>query len=271
MLLILGIVITVHDEKEKNKEIVGLNESLDSTRNTLVYIKANGDTLISQLKPILDLAKSKYPNLPINEALDSLNLKINTLDSSFFAAKKTITKLNDKTKKLEKKIKIITSFEFRVTIDELTYFTPLSEKETSTGIQSIIGMFDNNNIIYRFATDYQYSVEQVSNNKLRTTFVYKAEDPNQILGKKIDMLSEMKIFGFNYSNMPEIFGEPGIQKSHLLSCVLYLNGVRIKIFKDYELKNGRIYEGMFTIPISYKFSKIESTFEKYIEEEINLN
>lgn len=266
--LIGGVKITINDEKDKNREISTLKETLDTTQNTLTYIKANGDTLKYQIKPFLDLATAKYPNLSKNDALDSLKLKLKTLDSNFFYGNKKIAQLNDKAEKLEKKIKIISSIEFRVTVDEVTSSSPLTDKETSAGIQSVIGLFDQNNIRYRFVTDFQFSVQQILSNKRRVTFIYKPEDPYQILGKTIELLSKMKIFVCNFSTVPEIFGMKTNQKTHLMSCELYLNGVKINIFQDYKLINGKIYQGQINIPINEQFSKIEATYREYIDNEI---
>ena len=265
--LIAGVIITVNDEKAKNSEITSLKKTIDTAKSTLADIKANGDTLKYQIKPFLDLAVSKYPNLSLNEALDSLKLKLKTLDSNFFYGNKKISQLNDKAEKLEKKIKIISSLEFRMSVDEITSPTPLTNKETSAGIQSVVGLFDQKNNRYRFVTDFQFGVQQIFSNKNRITFIYKPEDPDQILGKTIDMLSKIKTFVCNFSKLPEIFGKPNNLKTHLISCALYLNGIKINIFQDYKLENGRLYQGQINIPISNQFSKIEATYKEYIDNE----
>lgn len=61
--LIGGVIITINDEKDKADEITYLKNSLDTSQNTLIYIKSNSDTLKSQIKPFLDLATQQYPNL----------------------------------------------------------------------------------------------------------------------------------------------------------------------------------------------------------------
>lgn len=266
--LAIGIYITINDDNEKKIEIKSLKENLDTARNTLSYIKANGDTLKNQIKPFLELAKSKYPNLNEDVALDSLKNKIEKLDSNFFLNSIRVSQLDEKAKRLEQKTKIISSLEFRVFVDELTLPLPLSDKETSAGIQSVVALFDNDNLRYRFVTDFQFSIQQIQNDIRRINFIYKPESPDQILGKKIDLLSKMKVFVLNFSQTPEIFGSPNSQKSYLLTFLMYLNGIQITILKDYKLLNGKLYQGQINIPVGGQFSKIEKTYSEYIDQEI---
>ena len=266
--LAIGIYITIQDDKDKNDEIKSLTNKLDSANNTLRYIKASGDTLKNQMNPFLELAKSKYPNLSNKVALDSLKNRIKKLDSSYFYNSIKVSQLDEKAKKLEQKSKIISSLEFRMFVDEITPSSSLTDKETSAGIQSVVGLFDVSNTRYRFVTDFQFSVQQIQKNRRRVSFVYKPEEPYQVLGKNIDLLSKVSVFAFDFSKIPEIFGEPTTEKTFLVTCFMYLNGVQISIFDDYSLPKGRLYKGQVDIPVSSQFVNIEKKYSEYIDKEI---
>ena len=78
--LIAGVIITISDERDKNNEIKILQDNLNTAQNTLSYIKSNGDILNAQIKPFIDLAIRRYPNLSLQEALDSLKFNILNID-----------------------------------------------------------------------------------------------------------------------------------------------------------------------------------------------
>ncbi len=169
---------------------------------------------------------------------------------------------------LEQNAKIISSLELRIDADEITSPSKLTEKEMSMGIQSAVALFDSNGTRYRFVTDYQFSIQQISLNKRRVSLIYKPEDPNQILGRSISLLSKINIFAFNYSQTPEIFGIRDDQKTYLIRCNLYLNGIPINIFDNLIFPNGKIYQEQINIGVNEQFSKIEKMYSDNIASRI---
>ena len=103
--LIAGVIITINDEKDKTDEITNLTNKLDTTQNTLTYIKSNGDTLKSQIKPFLDLATQQYPNLSSSQALEKLKNRLNDLDKQVLSGSEKITNLSSQLTTEKKTIK----------------------------------------------------------------------------------------------------------------------------------------------------------------------
>ena len=122
--LIAGVIITLCDEKEKNDEVTNLKNQLDAAQNTLTYIKSNGDTLKSQIKPFLELATQQYPNLSSNEALEKLKNRLNTIDYQILSGSEKLTNLSSELtteKKIIKTFDVIVSIEFSGKWDKPPY------------------------------------------------------------------------------------------------------------------------------------------------------
>ncbi len=82
-ILIGSVYITCYDESEQDKEKEKLNTKLSDMKDklrdmedSLSVIKKIGVDLKKQIEPILNLAKEKYPQLPIDEALRKLKFDI---------------------------------------------------------------------------------------------------------------------------------------------------------------------------------------------------
>ncbi|RAW01245.1 hypothetical protein [Pseudochryseolinea flava] len=103
--LMAGVLITYYDEQDKNGEIGTLKSKLDSASNTLAYVKSNSDTLKLQIKPFLDLATSKYPNLNSSKALEKLHERIDSLDAQVSIGTKRIGALSSELTVEKKTIK----------------------------------------------------------------------------------------------------------------------------------------------------------------------
>lgn len=264
--LLIGVFLTVADEREKNKEISSLKTNLDSANHTLVEIKSNGDTLRTQIKPILDLAASKFPNLTLNEALRELSSRINNIDKSVILGDQKVSELSTRTQSLEKRISFISTLELRVVIEESTIPTSTTTKETSMGIQSVVALFDQNKKRFRLMTDFQFAEQQLTQTLRKIFFIYKPEDPSQLLGKPIDLLNNMQVFAVNYSNMPEVFDITKSTKNHNVSIWIYLNGVELPILQNYKLRQGELYQGQINITIASKFSNISERYKKLTQE-----
>lgn len=86
-LLLIGVVIIVQDENQKDAEIKTLNNQLDTLKLKLTNIQTSSDSVNYKITPFLKLATDRYPNLNAADALDSL--------------KRDITNLNSKTDQLE--------------------------------------------------------------------------------------------------------------------------------------------------------------------------
>lgn len=80
-LIICGSVfITIIDDNQNEKTDLAINNNLSSLKDSLSEIKINGLELSKQIEPFLLLAKQKYPNLPISEALMLIRNKIDSLE-----------------------------------------------------------------------------------------------------------------------------------------------------------------------------------------------
>lgn len=79
ILLLLGVLLTVQDENNKNSEITSLNSQLASVHTRLINIQGSSDSLNYKITPFLKLATERYPNVSPDQALDSLKRDISVL------------------------------------------------------------------------------------------------------------------------------------------------------------------------------------------------
>lgn len=70
--LLGSLAITTIEEKKQTIEKKQLTDNLSALRDSLATIKEIGLKLNNQIEPFLELAREKYPNLPIEQALRKL-------------------------------------------------------------------------------------------------------------------------------------------------------------------------------------------------------
>ena len=103
LILLFSISITYIDERNSNIEKKELKNDLKSMSDSLSDIKQIGMKLNTQIQPLINLAKQKYPNLPLEEALIKLESEIDSLQK-----KTSSLESNDEKRKLnEQKLSIL--------------------------------------------------------------------------------------------------------------------------------------------------------------------
>jgi hypothetical protein len=186
------------------------------------------------------------------------------LQASRFFIDKRINDIKDgRIHELQNRLSIISSLEIRIYLDEMTVNKPVSEKETSAGIQSVIALFAVDKTRYRFVTDFQFSSEQVTPEVRRAYFVYKPEDPSQILGKKVSLLGQIDKFVFNYSGFIEPLNFDKSNPNHRISLSVLMNGIEIVSIKEKPIPPKLLYSGEATLDVHEQFRNAELVYQKY--------
>lgn len=79
--LILSIINTYNDEVERNSEKIAHQKQLNNVIDSLSEIKSISFEMTQQLEPIIQLAKSRYPNLETGDALKMIKKEIDSLEN----------------------------------------------------------------------------------------------------------------------------------------------------------------------------------------------
>jgi len=194
--LIAGVIITLYDENEKNDEVTNLKNRLDTAQNTLTYIKSNGDTLKSQIKPFLELATQQYPNLSSNEALKKLKNRLTVLDKQILNGSEKLTNLSSELTTEKKTIKtfdVTVSIEFSGKWDNTPYSQWLQPGKPMT----LLNWIDNS----KKNPDLEFSTSKISYETINsTTGLFKNTlviQPGQFpLGQLTDILRAYDVMAF---------------------------------------------------------------------------
>ncbi|MCK5159426.1 MAG: hypothetical protein KAR08_09735, partial [Candidatus Heimdallarchaeota archaeon] len=94
---------------------------------------------------------------------------------------------------------IIRSLKFRVRLDSFPKQGITVEEGMSMGPANIMGLFSDKKIRYRFITDYKWFTSKREDGLQGISFIYNPENPEQIIGKRIDFLKNMDKLVINYS------------------------------------------------------------------------
>jgi hypothetical protein len=223
------------------------NRSTSNIENGVKYISQQNDSLkiqnkqlISLLQPFQNQATNLYPTLETNEALKEFAKHIEDL---------------------QLKTNIISSLELRASIYAKTAPSTPSGEGVNMGRGSVIALFTQDKKRYRFVTDGQYKGQQISSNEHRFSFVYKPEDPAQILGKQIDYLKNMKVLGCDYSEFLRGNNEPSG-----LELKVLLNGVEVVNFTA-NAEPGVLSKGEALLDVGKYFEDIANSYEQKIVEQ----
>ncbi|WP_405384086.1 LemA family protein [Maribacter sp. LLG6340-A2] len=238
--LFIGVIITIKDDKAKDIEIGNLKNGLKDAQNTLYDIKSNGDTLKEQLKPFLELATKKYPNLKSSEALNKLSERLDNVDVEISNSKEKINNLSSQLNDERKTIKLFHAqvyIEFSGKWDGAPYpswlqpntaTTYLNWKDKSGNLPTI--NFTANRVNFK-TIDNQNAVFE---NKL------SVEPGTAPLGELIDILKGYNELGFWF---------PFVDSERLLEQKILVNKVRITFYINGR-KNGELYsESKTEIPL----------------------
>jgi len=169
---------------------------------------------------------------------------------------------------LAKRVNVINSLEIYVDLDEITENRELTEKETSAGIQSVVGLFTSDGTRFRFVTDFQFSYQQISQNIRRAMFIYTPEEPTKILGRNIEFLETMGKFAFNYIDFIDPIGFNRNNTNHMISISILLNGTKVVSLENIGITDGKLYTGQLVHNVSDAFENISQKYQKEIESKI---
>jgi len=165
---------------------------------------------------------------------------------------------------LELRANTIQSIQLHVSIDAMTPSRPIGNKETSVGLMSAVALFSKDKTRYRFVTDYQYSMQQISENVNRLMLVYSPEDPTQLLGKPISYLQNMDAFKCDYSDFFRQAGfDPG-SMGNPVSITVFLNGVDVVVLDDRRAAPGVLANGQATMNMSKDFAQVSNLYSSRI-------
>ncbi len=162
---------------------------------------------------------------------------------------------------LGRRANIIQSIELHISIDAVTTVRPTTAKSTSVGVQSAVALFSEDNTRYRFVTDYQWSIQQVSPTLRRISFVYKPEEPSQLLGHQIEFLEQMELFVCNYSGFfkQRVSDDTGSEGTYMNLTIL-LNGLDVITLRKRYAAPGVLFSGQAKMDMSKEFANISERY-----------
>ena len=238
--LLIGVIITIKDDKDKNIEISNLKKGLEDAQNTLYDIKSNGDTLRVQLKPFLELATKKYPNLKSSDALNKLSKRLDNVDVEISNSKEKIQNLSSELNNEKKTIKLfhaLVYIEFSGKWDGAPYPSWL-QPNTATPYLNWKDKSGNLPTINFTATKVNFKTineqKAVFENKLTV------EPGTAPLGELIDILKGYNELGFWF---------PFVESERLMEQKIVVNKVKITFYINGR-KNGELYSDRDTeIPL----------------------
>jgi hypothetical protein len=187
------------------------------------------------------------------------------LKQNIQSLKETVIQKDQRISHLEKRVNVINTLEIIVNMDEITQDKTPSEKSTSAGLQSVVALFTKEKIRHRFVTDFQFSFQQLSPNIRRAMFVYRPEEPTEILGKSIDYLNDIEMFAANFTSFIDPIGFDRKNQEHMISLTVLLNGVEIVTLNNFAITNGHLYSGQLNLDMTKSFQNISERYQAQIE------
>ncbi|HVO81932.1 MAG TPA: hypothetical protein VMT28_14445 [Terriglobales bacterium] len=162
---------------------------------------------------------------------------------------------------VEHRTGIIQSLELDITIDATTAPAKVdADSQVDAGLQSVVALFSDDETRYRFVTDFLLSHQQLTPTLYRLSFSYKPETPSQILGQRISLLSRMKIFVCNYSEIFQTIHFDATSVSTKMNISVRLNGVEALRITDQIAAPGTLAHGQAQMDVGNDFSKIEQLY-----------
>jgi len=197
-----------------------------------------------------------YDSAQIKELINGKNILITKLDKYQEDLKNKQHRINE----LENKSNIIQSLELHVFVNIKTLESQATDRETSAGLSNAIALFAKDKTRYRFVTDFRFTIQQITPTVKRIEFIYRPEDPVQILGKQIDFLENMEKFVCNYQtflrkvNITDNLGST-------VNINVFVNGIDVITLRDLNCNAGVLSGGQAALSINDSFKKIP---ERYI-------
>lgn len=173
----------------------------------------------------------------------------------------TLEERNQRIAELDRRVNVINSLEIRVSLDEVTQERPVSDVETCAGKQSAVSLFNKDKTRFRFVTDFQFSFQQVSKNLRRAFFVYRPEEPTQILGRNIGFLEATEKLAANYSDFLEPIGFDPKNQTHMISISFLLNGLETIFLNNIEIAET-LSAGQFLLDVNQTFKDISEKYSR---------
>lgn len=185
----------------------------------------------------------------------SINTKIDKVEGDYVARDKNIYY-----QEIKKPDSIIKTLELRVNIIMSIPQEKNIEEGTSVGLANIVGLFSSDKTRYRFISDYKFSLSRADSDKQKLTLVYTPETVDQIIGKKIDFLKDMKILAINYSDFLKTINLTiDRNQSVTFNIDIILNGIKVTSITDNVLANT-ICDGQAHMGIGKYFQNIDKVY-----------
>ena len=124
-----------------------------------------------------------------------------------------------------------------------------------------MGLFTIDHTRYRFITDFQFSVQQIAPNIKRAFFIYKPEEPEHILGKKILLLEQIDKCGFNYKDFVGPSGFKPLKRNYKLLLKVFLNGIEATSVESPPLRGKTLTSGQITLDVKQAFENIQQIYQ----------
>ena len=191
VILIFSVGLTIHDDKEQKNEKLKLNNDLSDLKDSLSVIKKIGIDLNAQIEPLINIAKEKYPDLPIEEAIKKLEIEIDSLELKTFTLEEINRNNKIEKEKLEELKTTIPDVDFSLVIkDNSLYVVAIFKNMVPIKMRPYLSviwdekMNDLKGYGWKFHTNFQEIYPDKYNSEV--LFEYdKISDKNLPLGKKI--------------------------------------------------------------------------------------
>lgn len=241
------------------KQLRFLNMLLNNIKNS-----EDAKNNSKKLKITIDYLIENYINNFGN--VDSEPPDVLTLDKIEKLAKEQ-TETKNRITILEAKSNSINSLELRIMLDFFPKKGIGKEEGKSIGIDSVVALSSADNIIYRFITDGTWVFSKLKSDRQRLTLIYKPESPEQILGKKINILRDMSLLRVNYS---EFFKTIGLNVDDhfpiIFNVDMFINGIQVVSISQNVLQST-ICNGQASMNIRQYFNNIDEKYKTKISNE----
>jgi len=155
--------------------------------------------------------------------------------------------------------RIIHTMELRVSLEIETLKAAVSDETRDVGLTSIVALFTKDGSRIRFESDATIRDQQVSPDVRRLSFVYRPENPSDMLGKPVASLASLEAFAVDYSeilNMKQIRVEEAASR---LFCIVLVNGVAVGQLRA-ALSNGTIAKRGLSWTVEKVFAEMPTVY-----------
>jgi len=193
---------------------------------------------------------------------DSMREELSEQTKLIQAKDERILDLEKETQSLKKKSNTIQSLEFQINVD---FEEHREENVVSMTLKDkIILFYENNKTIKKiitFENEPQISSVKVSNKFTRTTIIYKPTNPEEIIGKQINYLTNFTTLKIIYANIINLL-KFDKQK---VNITMTLNGITVIKLNDYKIVQNNL--GVLFIDVSKELSKVDYLYNNKFQEQ----